>query len=758
MGGEEFMSTEVRARQGGRGAGVLAWVVAMAVAATAIGEPVSTSFRGRLIHAVTGAPVANALVFVEEVRREARSAGDGTFTLAGLDAGTFHLVITAPGFTPGRVEFVVAADARAEPVRDIALLPELHYSEVVSVSPSARDQFESYQATSVLAGQDLAIGLGTTLADTVSTQPGVAQRSLGPGAARPVVRGFDGDRVMVLEDGQRMGDLSSQSGDHGVNVNPAAASRVEVVRGPATLLYGPNAIGGLVNVISNLVPEAPVTRPGGTMQVDFGSGARAAGVAADVTVGNGQWALRAGGSGRRSGDVRSPDGTIDNTQSRSGLGNVGLSWTGAKGYVGGSYQYDDFKYGVPVIEEGIVQLTPRRHALSVRGERRELSGFVKGLRGALAYRSYRHDELEGAEVGTSFHNDATEFELHADHRPVGRLTGTFGGWGLVRAFEAVGEEALSPPVDQKGVALFSYQELTWPHVTLQFGARYEHAGFSPGGGLRTRDFDNLSASAGVLYRPTDATTVAVNLARSVRNPALEELYFFGPHAGNFAFEIGNPNLGAEKGIGLDVSLRWRGQRGSGEITFFRNDIADYIFRNPISEEEFDERFGHEAHAHEDGDGHGHGEEFPFVEFAAADSVLQGIEFHGDVHILPPLIAEFTFDMVRGELKDSGGPLPRIPPMRFIAGLRYQRGAFQAGGETLFAAKQDRVFGEETETDGYGLVKLFASYSFHRAGLVHTVTARVDNLANERYRNHLSYVKDFVPEMGRDVRLVYSVRF
>lgn len=745
----------------GRRCAALVLCSLVASAGLALAQPVTPVFKGRLLHAVTGAPVAGAIVLVEEARREVRSAGDGTFTVAGLAPGTFHLVITAPGFTPERTEFVVAADARPPALLDILLAPELHYSEVVSVSPASRDQFEAYQATSVLAGQDLAIQMGATLSDTVAQQPGIAQRSLGPGAARPVIRGFDGDRVMVLEDGQRMGDLSSQSGDHGVNVNPAAAARVEVVRGPATLLYGSNAIGGLVNVITNLVPEAPVSRPGGTMQVDFGSGARTAGMAADVTVGNGQWALRAGGAGRRAGDMRTPDGAVDNTQSRSGLGNVGLAWTGANGFLGGSYQYDDFKYGVPIVEDGIIQLTPRRHAVSVRGERRDLPGFVKGVRGAFAYRSYQHDELEGDEVGTSFHNDASEFELHADHRPVGRLTGTFGGWGLVRSFEAIGAEALSPPVDQKGVALFSYQEVTWPHATLQFGARYEHAAFSPGGGLRSRDFDNLSASAGVLLRPTDATTVAVNLARSVRNPALEELYFFGPHAGNFAFEIGNADLKPEKGIGLDVSFRWRGKRGSGEVTFFRNDIADYVFRNPISEEEFDERFGHEAHAgedEEDGHGHGHGEEFPFVEFVGADSVIQGIEFHGDVHLMQPLIAEFTFDMVRAELKGSGDPLPRIPPMRAIAGLRYQRDAFQAGGEMVFAAKQDRVFGEETETDGYTLLKLFASYSFHRAGLVHTLTARVDNLTNERYRNHLSYVKDLVPEMGRDVRLVYSVRF
>lgn len=730
-------------------AGLLAW------SAGAAAQPAEVAFRGRLLHAVTGGPVANALVFVEEAGTDVRSAGDGTFVVSRLDAGTYHLIITAPGFTPDRVEVVVTRGA-PPPSRDILLVPELHYSEVVSVSPAARDQFESYQPTSVLAGQDLAISMGASLADTISTQPGMAQRSLGPGAARPVIRGFDGDRVMVLEDGQRMGDLSSQSGDHGVNVNPAAATRMEVVRGPATLLYGSNAIGGLVNVISDLIPDAPITRSGGTLQVDAGSGSRTGGIAADLSTGNGRWALHLGGAGRRSGDVRTPGFVVDNTQSRSGLGSVGVSRTDAKGYVGASYQYDDFKYGVPVVEGGRVQLTPRRHSLSARAERREMEGLVQNLRGSFSFRSYRHDELEGGEVGTTFHNDAAEFEVHADHRSAGRLSGTAGVWGMVRAFEAIGEEALSPPVDQKGFAVFSYQELTWPHVRLQFGARYEHAGFRPEGGLRARRFDNLSASAGVLVRPTDATTLSVNLARSVRNPALEELYFFGPHAGNFAFEIGNADLPSEKGLGLDVAFRWRGSRGSGEVSYFRNDIRDFVFRKPMSEEAFDERFGHDAHG--GGHGHGHGDEFPFVEFTAADSVLQGFELHGDVHLLPTLIAETTFDMVRGALKRSGLALPRIPPMRFIAGLRQQRGAFQGGGEVLVAARQDRVFGEETPTDGYALLKLFASYSFHRTGLVHTVTVRVDNLANERYRNHLSYVKDLVPEMGRDIRVIYSLRF
>jgi iron complex outermembrane receptor protein len=731
------------------------FIVVIAWAAWAAPQTVGSatgSIKGRLVHGLTLEPVPDAPVLLMETRAETTSDANGEFVFAGLADGLYHVVVRAQGFAHTHVEVTVKGPAQA--AREIAVDPELHYTEVVSVSPSTKDQFEAYQATSVLAGQDLSIQLQGTLSATVATQPGIAERGFGPGASRPVIRGFDGDRVVVLEDGQRMGDLSSQSGDHGVNVNPAAATRVEVVRGPATLLYGSNAIGGLVNVISDLIPTRPLHGTNGTVQADFGSGAREAGLAADVNTGRGAWVLHAGGATRRSGDVRTPDFTVENTQSASGLGNVGLAWARENAYAGGSYQYDEFKYGIPVIEDGQVELDPRRHAVTLRGERRKMSGVVESIRGTYGYRRYRHDEIVGGQIGTRFANDTSEFDLLANHRPYGRLTGTFGGWGLLRNFESTGEEALSPPVRQGTVAAFTYQEVTWPHATLQFGARYDHVRFNPQGGLRPRDFDNVSGSLGLLVRPTDATTVAVSVARAVRNPALEELYFFGPHPGNFAFEIGNDDLAAEKNLGLDVAFRWRVARFSGELSYFRNDVADYVFRNPITEEEFDDRFGHDAH----GEGEGHDDEFPFVEFVGADSVLQGFEAHADVQVAAPLTIEVSFDAVRGELSGSGDPLPRIPPMRFMTGVRYHRAPFQAGADAVFAAKQDRVFGDETPTAGYVRLRAYAAYSFMAGGLVNTITARLDNATDELYRNHLSYIKDLVPEMGRDFRVVYSVGF
>jgi iron complex outermembrane receptor protein len=601
----------------------------------------------------------------------------------------------------------------------------------------------------------------------------VASRSLGPAPSRPVVRGLDGDRVLILQDGQRMGDVSSQSGDHGVTVNVAAAQRIEVVRGPATLLYGANAIGGLVNVITEDIPTRPIEGASGTLTADLGSAANEAAGAADLRVGNGLFALHVGGGGGRSDDVNTPAGEVDNSQSRNGFGKIGASWTGARGYFGGSYGYDDTKYGIPVVEGGILQLTPRRHSFSLRGGAERLDGAFDAVRTTLSVRRYKHDELEGDEVGTAFENDTTELEVMGSHRAIGRLEGSMGAWALDRAFDAQGEEALSPAVDQRGVAVFLYEEVTWPHVTFQFGGRVDNTRYEPAG-EPAREFTSGSGSVGLLLRPAaadDRLTVAASLARAARAPALEELFFFGLHHGNFAIELGNPDLESERALGIDLSLRWRGSRASGEVTYFRNDIDNFIFRNVLGEEafeareeEFEARFpgrelvGHEEHGEEEEGEEHEEEELAIVDFVGEDALLQGIEAHADFAVTPRVFVEVGADYVRASRKASGDPLPRMPPLRLRGGLRYQYSAFQAGGEVIGAARQDRISGVETSTGGYTLLKLFASYSFQSGAAVSTITARLDNATNELYRNHLSLIKDFVPEIGRNFKLLYNVTF
>ena len=758
----------------------------------------TASLEGRLVNSLNGDAIAAATVVIDELKREVVSGPDGTFRFENLPPGTYHVWVRAQGYSSRRTEVAVPAAAPVELRIDF----DLHFQEVASVSAEVRSQFDAFQPTSVLGGQELTKQLESSLGATLENQPGISVRSFGPAPSRPVIRGLDGDRVQILQDGQRTGDLSSQSGDHGVSLNPAAAERIEVVRGPATLLYGANAIGGLVNVITNEIPTRPVQGASGEVTLDVGSAAEEAGGAGHVQLGNGKFAVNIGGGGRRSDDFETPNGKVPNSHSRSGFTTVGAGWTGEKAFVGGSYAYDDTKYGIPVVEGGTLQLTPRRHALTFRAGAERLTGAFEAFRATVAVRRYQHDELEGAEVGTNFKNDTAELQLMGSHRAVGRMQGSIGAWVLDRAFSATGAEALSPAVDQGGYAAFAYEEVTWPHVTLQFGGRIDQTNYTPVGEPK-RDFTNGSLSAGLLLRPAaadDRLTVAASVARAARAPALEELFFFGVHHGNFALEVGNPTLKSERALGVDLSLRWRTPRASGEVTYFRNDISDYIFRRVMDEVEFDERLdafvqrfggrepaGHEhddhdhdgeeddhgeeeeGEEHEDeagdeehpdhGEGEGHeGEELAFVEFVGADAMLQGIEAHTDLQLAPNLVVELGLDVVRGSLKANDLPLPRIPPVKFRGGLRYQRNALQIGGQVTAAAKQDRVSTNETATDGYMLLKLYGSYSFDSGGAVHTFTARLDNVTNELYRNHLSLIKDLVPEMARNFKAVYSVRF
>ena len=717
----------------------------------------AASVSGRLLNSLSGDAIPGATVIIEELRRQTTSAPDGSFSFSGVPRGSYHLMVKADGYSSRRSEIAVA---EAPLPVTLQVDPELHFEEVVSVGAEARSQFDSLQPTSVLAGQELAKQLGTSLGQTLENEAGVTSRSFGPAPARPVIRGLDGDRVLILQDGQRMGDLSSQSGDHGVAINPAAAQRIEVVRGPATLLYGANAIGGLVNVITNDIPTRSMKGVHGNTTVDLGSAAKEGGGAADITAGNGTFAIHAGGGGRHSGDVATPLGPLTNSQSHNGFGNLGVAWTGAKGYFGGSYGYDDTKYGIPVVEDGQVELTPRRHAFSLRGGGENLPGAFDSFRATLAIRRYQHEELAGGVVDTAFTNNTNEMEVLGSHRAIGRLKGSLGAWYLDRAFDARGEEALSPAVDQRGSAAFLYEEVTWPHVTLQFGGRMEHSRYEPNGEA-SRSFTTGSGSLGLLFRPAgadDRVTVALSLARAARIPALEELFYFGTHAGNFAFEAGNPELRPEHALGFDAALRWRGRRVSGEVTYFRNDVHDFVFRRQLSDEVFaaqqaifDARFPSRELQEPDG-------EFPIVENVAADSVLQGVEAHADVRLSSAFTAEGGIDYVRGTVTATGEFLPRMPPFRARAGLRFQRNAFQAGGDAIAVARQDRVSGLETPTDGYALLKLYASYSVQSGVWLHTITARVDNATDELYRNHLSLIKALTPEMGRNFKLLYSMKF
>jgi iron complex outermembrane receptor protein len=689
-----------------------------------------------------GKPVFGASVSLVPSNRQGTTGEDGIVRFDNVAPGSYDVAVRGTAYAPSRVDVTVNEGG---PISvPVTLSPQVHLSESVTVSPNTRDTFESYQPASVLGGEDLQQRLGNTLGATLANEPGVNVRTFGSGNARPVVRGLDNDRVLILENGARTGDLSSQSADHGVTLDPATATQIEVVRGPATLLYGSSAIGGVVNLVSDEIVTKPLQGIHGAFTLQGATADENAGIAGNLSGGNGKLAYRINGSAQRTDDYDTPEGKVPNSQSNSKSGGGSLAFTRDDGYLGASYQYVDTRYGVPFVEEGGTTLHPRRHRLDLRGERRNLGGFISGVKFLGGFRDYKHDEIEASgEIATTFTNKVTEGNLYLNHRAFGPLTGTFGGRAEHRDYTTVGEEALAPPTIQNTFAGFIYEELTFRHVSLQFGGRVDHTSFDPNGAVverpdvPKRDFTNFSASVGILGYLRDDLTVALNLARAVRNPSLEELYNLGAHVGNFAFEVGDPTLPTEVGYGADLSLRYRRPRFAGEGTVFINNIDRFIF--PFQTGDFEE-------------------DLPVVNFTSADSRLTGLEAHLDAGLTSALWLVLGADAVRGELRDGGGPLPRIPPYRLWAGLRLEHKQFHLEGEVKHVGKQTRVYGAETPTDGYTLVNLHGSYQIVSGHAVHTVTLRADNVGDELYRNHLSYIKDLAPEMGRTFRLVYGVRF
>jgi iron complex outermembrane recepter protein len=689
-----------------------------------------------------GKAVPGASVTILPTNRQATSDETGIARFTEVAPGAYDLAARRSGFAPSRADVTVTETASVSV--DLTLVAQVHFSESVTVSPNSRDTFESYQPATVLGGEDLQQRLGSTLGATLASEPGVNVRSFGSGNARPVVRGLDNDRVLILENGARTGDLSSQSADHGVTLDPATATQIEVVRGPATLLYGSSAIGGVVNLVSDEIVTKPLHGTHGAFTVQGATADENAGLAGNLSGGNGAFAFRVNGSAQRTDEYDTPEGTIPNSQSNSKSGGGSLSLTGADGFLGGSYQYVDTRYGVPFVEEGETTLHPRRHRLDLRGEKRNLDGFITGIKFQGGFRDYKHDEIEGSgEIATSFKNQVTEGNLYLNHRSGGSLTGTFGVRGEHRSYSAAGEEALAPPTTQNTLSGFLYEELTFRHIAFQLGGRVDHSAFDPDGAavgrpeLVKRDFTNVSGSAGVLGYLRDDLTIALNLARAARNPSLEELYNLGPHAGNFAFEIGDPSLPTEVAYGADLSLRYRGHRFSGEATVFVNRIDDFIFPFQTGEVE---------------------EDLPVVNFTSGDSTFRGFEAHVDAGLTKDVWLVLGGDAVRGELRENSQALPRIPPYRLWAGLRLEHGPFHLEGEVKRVGEQTRVYGAETPTEAYTVVNVHGSYQITSGSAAHTVTLRADNVGDELYRNHLSYIKDLAPEMGRTFRLVYGVRF
>lgn len=711
----------------------------------AFGQAAAT-LKGTVTLSATNGPLQHATVRIIPPGRNAETNEEGIFEFRDLPPGVYTVIAHMHDLTDESKHVVL------EPGGTATVDFRLHIATLkqeVTVTASGHEQtaLETFQTVTALDGLELAQKSESSLGEVLENEPGVAKRSFGPGSSRPVIRGFDGDRVLIMQDGLPTGTISSQSGDHGESIDASSLDSVEVVKGPSTLLYGSNAIGGVVNAITGHHQVHQHAHQGlrGNITMIGGSNNGHAGGSGGFEYGTGPWLIWGDGSAQRTGDYSTPLGTVRNSATRISNSSGGVGWYGPKKFLSAGYGYDEGRYGVPFAgsfegggEEGekLINLDFRRHHVRLQGGLLDMQSFVDSLRLSLSYTDWEHRELANNVPGTVLRNRQVIYRGVFEQRRRGDLSGSFGFSGVHRNYRSLGEEALSPPVAQDGGAVFGLEEVGFERFRLQFGGRVENNRYAPRG-LRNRSFTGFSGAAGINIPLWKGGAFVTNYSYSYRPPALEELYNLGPHVGNLTYEIGNPDLGRERSGGFDVSVRHEGRRMRAEANFFRYDIRDFVYLAPTG-------------AIEEG--------LVAAEYRQGNSRFMGGEVGLDLSVHPNLWLNLGTDYVNAQLKRPEVPLPRIPPLRGRAGCDFRYNGFSFKPELLLANAQDRIFLTETRTGGYAVLNLGTSYMVARQHLLHVISFHVFNATDRLYRNHLSFIKDLAPEIGRGLRVTYTVRF
>ncbi len=662
---------------------------------------------------------------------------------------------------------------------------------IVTASPIERAQLETIVATSVISGEELERSLENTIGETLRRIPGVSTTYFGPGASRPIIRGLGGDRISVLDSGIGSIDASQTSPDHAVAVEPATAQRIEIVRGPGTLLYGSSAAGGVVNVFSGRIPsEVPENGVTGSLRIGGSTvddGVEAAG-GFDVEVlklDQGSIVFHGDGFYRNADDINIPGfaesarlraleaeeagpdadeeeeafGTVENTAFNKSGGSAGLSWVFDNGFIGVSGTAIDTFYGVPGgheegeegeeeegEEEGGVTIDLRQRRLDLDGEIAGNFLIFEKAKIRVGYADYTHTEFEpDGEAGTVFSNEGWEGRLELVERPVtlggGVLKGALGAQFRVRDYSAIGEEAFVPPTQTRQVGVFALEEYELGALRLELGGRYENTRHEVEETGLTRQFDTFSVSGGVGAKLSEQIFVGVTGFRTARAPSIEELFSDGPHLATQAFEIGDPDLGVEIGRGVEATARFTNDRLYLAVNGFYTSYRDFIYETGIGEEE---------------DG------LPVFQFFADDATFRGFEFESKAELFNygvfDIHADASVDLVRATIDvDGNNNLPRIPPLSGVFGVEARSDKADLRVEAEYAAGQDRVSEFELPTDSYTLLNTYLTLRpFETAGV--SLRLAASNLTNEEARIHSSFLKDILPLPGRNFRFSVQGRF
>ena len=661
-----------------------------------------------------------------------------------LVTATFILVTTLLNTS------VIRAEETNNPV-------ELQSVTVTSTPFEDRNELEMAQPVTVLQGEDLRRRRSTSLGDTLSNELGVSSTSYGPAASRPIIRGMNGPRIKVMENGIDSLDLSSVSPDHGVSIESLNASQIEILRGPATLLYGGNAMGGVVNVVSGRIPDRLFKSVNGNIEVrgNTATEERSGGVNLMGSI-NRSISWRVGGFKRKTEDYdipghaikNDPDsskGVVKNSATDSESVSLGTSYIGEKGFLGGSFTRFLSEYEIPTPESPTIDLKQSRFDLA--GELDDpFIGFEK-IKIRAGYNNYDHNEIENSgEIGTSFKNQALESRAELLHAPIVNWQGVFGVQFQHRNFSALGNEILVPDTISHSTGFFLLEERSWDKLRLEFGGRAEFAKQNPKENIRSRTFNLFSASVGATWLFLDDYSLNLSATQGQRAPTTGELYSDGAHPATGTFDIGDNAMNRETSRNIDFSLHKFSGAATWKINFFYNRFNNYIFQESVDTngDGVADRVDEDGVLVSDGD-------FLVQNFAQTDATFYGVEVEANFILIPNNLDLRLFtDYVRGKL-DNNGNIPRMTPLRFGVEFNHEAGPWAANLRATHVMRQNDVAKLETTTSGYTLLNTEISYQIQR---MKPKGARIflqgNNLLNEEIRVHTSFIKNFAPLPGRAI--------
>ena len=735
-----------------------------------------------------GQAVSNVLVEVRETTISTTTDQNGYFEL-NLEPGEY--VLDIKGGSAAHFHQSIQVTDAAQGVLLLSLADEPDHKLVVRANPLEHTKLDMATPTVILAGDELTLKRSSTLGDILQYEPGISVSSFGPAVSRPVIRGLAGSRVQITNNQMTIQDAASTSADHDVGMEPLLAEQVEVIKGPATLLYGSSAIGGVVNISDRKISPNGTDELSGGVELRLGDSATGEETGVfTLDGGNGVWSWHLDGFTSSTDDIEIPGlseslvlreaeeaeegegehgeeehgeesaGVLENSSSETDGGSFGTTFTREWGYIGASVSSVQKNYGIPgheehgheeevggePEEEEIVRIDMEQLRYDLQAELENPFAHFDSWFVGYALTDYQHIELEGEETGTRFDNKAWELRSYLKHESQNGWSGIVGIQASERDFSAIGEEAFVPPSVTESIAVYAIEEKKFGDIKWEFGARFESQSISSDG-ISDIDESGLSFSIGNVYTLTEHNIIALNLSRSQRFASAEELLSDGPHLATSSFEIGDSSIDKETSTNFDFSYRFESERISGELNFYYNQFNDFIYAANVD--------GLDPCASQDAIDEAEAEELLLVCYKQQDADFKGMEFQMDVLLNPESAHAFTLgvvaDVVRAEF-DDGTYVPRIPPAKAGLSLNYDYQAISAGLSWLHYEDQTRVSDNELLTRGFDMLDFDLAYRLPIETNELFLFLKAKNLLDEEARDHSSFVKDLAPRAGRSISM------